>query len=272
MFCPKCGAESLDGQRFCKSCGTNLQLINNALRGGDGGLSVYGVDLEALKQNAIEFAKSWKEGWGGAAGPAVGVGVVRSRTTREIKKREREEARKRNLPRPKEWLSYTWQHNLRNGLMSLFSGLGLGAVLYYIGQNVAGWGAFDGIPNLTPRQLEAIQHAAEVVWLLSVFPTVKGVAQIIYAAFFAESMKTLSERFTVPVEVEEELVAPAARLETAPAIYANSNPPSALRQSVVQEDSTARRYEPPDEPPPSVTEHTTHIFEEGKGRAQRENQ
>lgn len=249
MFCPKCGAESLDGQRFCKSCGTNLQLINNALRGGDGGLSVYGVDIEALKQNAIEFAKSWKEGWSGSANPAVRVGIMRADTTREIKKREREEARKRNLPRPKDWLQYTWQHNLRNGLMSLFSGLGLGAILYYLGQNIVGWGAFDGIPNLTPRQLEAIQHAAEVAWMLSVFPVVKGVAQIIYAAFFAESMKTLSERFTVAVQPEQEPSAPARPPETA-----------------------VNSYPRLDAPQPSVTEHTTEIFEPITTEARRETQ
>ncbi|MFY9607503.1 MAG: zinc ribbon domain-containing protein [Blastocatellia bacterium] len=249
MFCPKCGAEALDGQRFCKSCGTNLQLINNALRGGDGGQSIYGVDLEALKQNAIEFAKSWKDGWSGTAGPGVRVGIMRGHTTREIKKREREEARKRNLPRPKDWLRYTWQHNLRNGLMSLFSGLGLGAVLYYIGQNLVGWGAFDGIPNLTPRQLEAIQHAAGVAWMISVFPVVKGVSQIIYAAFFAESMKTLSERFTVPLHPERE-----------------PSTPERTQEPVVT------GYPRLDAPPASVTEHTTEIFEPVTSEARRETQ
>lgn len=249
MFCPKCGAESLDGQRFCKTCGTNLQLINNALRGGDGGQSIYGVDIEALKQNAIEFAKSWKEGWSGSSGPAVGVGVMRSHTTREIRRREREEARKRNLPRPKDWLTYTWQHNLRNGLLSLFSGLGLGAILYYLGQNVVGWGAFDGIPNLTPRQVEAIQHAAGVAWMISVFPVVKGVAQIIYAAFFAESMKTLSERFTVPVQSEQEPFTPARPQEPAVTSYPRLDPP-----------------------PASVTEHTTEIFEPVTSEARPETQ
>lgn len=238
MFCPKCGAESLDGQRFCKSCGTNLQLINNALRGGDGGQSIYGIDIEALKQNAIEFAKSWKEGWSGSTGQNVRVGVVSGHTTRELKKREREEAQKRNLPRPKDWLRYTWQHNLRDGLMSLFSGLGLGAVLYYLGRNLVGWGAFDGIQSLTPRQLEAIQHAVSVAWMLSVFPVVKGLAQIIYASFFAESMKTLSDRFAVQIEPEQGQITGSRQQEPA----ATTHP----------------RLETP---PPSVTEHTTEIFE-----------
>lgn len=249
MFCPKCGAEALDGQRFCKSCGTNLQLINNALRGGEGGQLVHGVDLEALKQNALEFARSWKEGWSGTAGPGVRAGVMRGHTTREIRKREREEAKRRNLPRPKDWLSYSWQHNLRNGLLSLFSGAGLGLLLYYIGQNLVGWGAFNDIPNITDRQVEAIQHAAQIAWMIAVFPVVKGLAQITYAAFFAESMKTLSDRFIIPPEVDQE-----------PLEEARPN------------DVGVTDYQRLDAPPASVTEHTTEFFEPAATKAKPETQ
>jgi len=247
MFCPKCGAESLDGQRFCKSCGTNLQLINNALRGGEGGQTIHGVDLEALKQNAIEFAKSWKEGWSGNVGPNVRAGMMRGRTTREIRRREREEARNRNLPRPKDWMAYSWQHNLRNGLLSLFWGGGLG-LLYYLGQNVVTWPAFNEIPNLTPNQLDAIQHAVRLAWLIAIFPVVKGLAQIIYAVF-AESMKTLSDRFTVPAQVDHEL-------------------PEAPRP----EDAATTSYPRLETPPASVTEHTTEFFEPVTTQAKRESQ
>ncbi|HWN98226.1 MAG TPA: zinc ribbon domain-containing protein [Blastocatellia bacterium] len=249
MFCPKCGAEALDGQRFCKSCGTNLQLINNALRGGEGGQSFYGVDLEALKQNAAEFAKSWKEGWSGSVGPGIRAGIMRGHTTRDIKRRERDEVRRRNLPRPKDWLAYSWQHNLRNGLMSLFSGAGLGVLLYYLGQNLVGWGAFNEIPHITEKQLEIIQHVAGMAWMLSIFPIVKGGAQIIYASFFAESMKTLSERFTVQLEPEQEQRRPA-------------RPPEPVVTSHPSLET----------PPASVTEHTTEIFEPATAKARRETQ
>ncbi len=30
MFCKKCGTESLDGVKFCKSCGSSLIAISNA--------------------------------------------------------------------------------------------------------------------------------------------------------------------------------------------------------------------------------------------------
>ena len=249
MFCPKCGAESLDGQRFCKSCGTNLQLINNALRGGDGGQFIHGVDVEALKQNAIEFAKSWKEGWSGSVGPGVRAGVMRGRTTREIRRREQEEAKRRNLPRPKEWITYSWQHNLRNGLLSLFWGGGLGVLLYYLGQNAATSDALHDIPNLTANKLDAIQHAARLAWMIAVFPVVKGLAQIIYSAF-AESMKTLSDRYTIPPEVEREPQEPALSNETAA--------PTSYPRLVA--------------PPASVTENTTEFFDQIPVEGRRETQ
>lgn len=248
MFCPKCGAESLDGQRFCKSCGTNLQLINNALRGGEGGQSIHGVDIEALKQNAIEFARSWKEGWSGTVAPGARAGIMRGRTTREIRRREREEAKRRNLPRPKEWIAYSWQHNLKNGLLSLFWGGGLGILLFYLGRTVAGSDVLNEIPRLTPPRLEAIQTAARLAWMISVFPIVKGLAQIIYSAF-AESMKTLSERFTIPPEVEQEPYEPA--------------PP---------QESAATSYPRLDTPPASVTEHTTEFFDPVPVESRRETQ
>ena len=33
MFCPKCGSNQGDGKKFCTVCGTNLQLVSQALTG-----------------------------------------------------------------------------------------------------------------------------------------------------------------------------------------------------------------------------------------------
>jgi len=33
MFCPKCGSNQGDGKKFCTGCGTNLQLVSQALTG-----------------------------------------------------------------------------------------------------------------------------------------------------------------------------------------------------------------------------------------------
>jgi zinc ribbon protein len=33
MFCPKCAAQNLEGAKFCRSCGTNVSLVPQALSG-----------------------------------------------------------------------------------------------------------------------------------------------------------------------------------------------------------------------------------------------
>ena len=33
MFCPKCATQNLDGASFCRSCGSNISLVSNALSG-----------------------------------------------------------------------------------------------------------------------------------------------------------------------------------------------------------------------------------------------
>jgi hypothetical protein len=264
MFCPKCGGESLEAQRFCKACGTNLQLINNALSGSDSPQGPFGIDVDALAKNARDFAQSWKTGWSGAHvkvgaselhGSRSGDAREQHRITREIRKQAREEARRQNLPKPKEYLSYSWQHNLRNGLVSLFWGAGLGVVLYYLGQNAIDDGLIRRIEETSNGHVQGLEPLVRMIWMIALLPVLKGLAQIIYAAFFGESMATLSARFTPPPLLEEPK--PFLRQDTAP---------------VVEREPVPRSYEPSTEPPPSVTEHTTHIFDETQPQMKRETQ
>jgi hypothetical protein len=265
MFCPKCGGESLETQRFCKACGTNLQLINNALSGGDSPQGPFGIDVEALAKNARDFAQSWKTSWSGAHlkvgvndlhGPRSDEAREERRITREIKKQAREEARRQNLPKPKEYMSYSWQHNLRNGLVSLFWGTGLGIVLYYLSQNAIDAGLIGHIEEQSRGHVQGLEPVVRMIWLIALLPVLKGLAHIIYAAFFGESMATLTARFTPPPLLEEPQ--PFLRQDTAP---------------VIEREPVPRSYDPSMvEPPPSVTEHTTHIFEEDQPQMKRETQ
>jgi hypothetical protein len=250
MFCPKCGGESLETQRFCKACGTNLQLINDALRTGDSPPGPFGIDVEALAKNAKDFAQSWKTSWSGASARISSSEHADSseqrRIAHEIRKQAREEARRQNLPKPKEYMSYSWQHNLRNGLMSLFWGAGLGVLLYYLSQNAISSGFLERIEEASHGRVQGLEPLVRMGWLIALLPMLKGLAQILYAAFFGESMATLTERFTPRAALEEPK--PFLRHDTAP----------------VSEREPARAgYETPSEPP-SVTEHTTHFFDEGK--------
>src|SRR6266496_1561992 len=156
MFCPKCGGESLETQRFCKACGTNLQLINDALSGGDSPQGPFGIDVDALAKNARDFAQSWKTSW---SGPHLKVGVSDLHGSRfgDARKQAREEARRQNLPRPKDYMSYSWQHNLRNGLVSLFSGTGLGIVLYYLSQNAIDAGLIRQLEEQSRGHIQGLE-------------------------------------------------------------------------------------------------------------------
>jgi hypothetical protein len=275
MFCPKCGSESLETQRFCKACGTNLQLINDALRTGDTPQGPFGINVDELTKNAIDFAKSWKTSWGpghlriekvprgerhtglsGRGGEnSIGDAAERFRLSREIRKQAREEARRQNLPKPKEYMSYSWQHNLRNGLVSLLWGTGLGVVLYYLGQTAIDSGFIRNLEETSRGHVQGLEPIVRLFWLIALLPTLKGLARIIYAAFFGESMATLAARFTPPPMLEEPQ--PFIRQDTAP---------------VAEREPVSASYEPSIEPPPSVTEHTTHFFEETQQPVKRESQ
>lgn len=60
VFCPKCGAQSVEPARFCKRCGTNLEAVSQALTGTLAPAPVEGsdaaVDMEVAY--ATVFSKS----------------------------------------------------------------------------------------------------------------------------------------------------------------------------------------------------------------------
>ncbi|MGA9771882.1 MAG: zinc ribbon domain-containing protein [Blastocatellia bacterium] len=255
MFCPKCGGEAVEGQRFCKSCGTNLQLIYNAIKSGDTPQGPFGLDLDALKQSAMDFANSWKTNWAGITHEHEKQwdGVTKEQkkpvTAREKRRLAREELQRRNLPRPREWMAYSWQHNLKIGIGSLLSGAGLGILLYYLGQEAINSHLLEQIPKVTEEGLRGLEYAARMLWMISLIPMLKGLGHIIYAAFFAESLATLSDRYTVRDPV------------TGP-----------LTTHQPQRDTAQTDFEALTEPPASVTENTTKFFEEARVQTKRESQ
>jgi zinc ribbon protein len=260
MFCPKCGAESLEEQRFCKACGTNLQLINNALKGGGNLQSQLGIDMEALKQNFIDFGNSWRSSVGPKFHKHEQMRIVREigRQARDEARRARNEVRRRNLPRPTEWMRYSWQHSLKNGLISIFAGSGMGVLFYYLGKTAIDSGAIKSIEDAANNHVHGLEPLVAMLWLFALIPVLKGIAQIIYAAFFAESMKTLSERYTVKLEeLPEE--APYVR-KTEPQARTTEPSPAAEPQN------GDRAYQTP----PSVTEHTTRTFDDPRAQRQSE--
>jgi hypothetical protein len=233
MFCPKCSVEALDGQRYCKACGTHLQMIYDALGTSDN-KGIYGIDVEALSRNARKFAESWKAGWSNSTAESKPAKL----TTAPVEKPQK------NLPKPKDWLRYSWQHNLRDGLLSLFGGLGFGLVMYHIGRQPFIRDLLQSIEPLARNNvdIDAITRLAGYIYLFAAIPVLKGLGQIIYAALFAESIARLTERF-IPQPVQ--MIAA---------------PPSGFPLS--QEEPSGRDFDHLKEPVSSVTEHTTKIIDD----------
>lgn len=63
MFCPKCGVHNLEGAKFCRSCGADIRLVPQALRGRlpEGVFVVNEVEaLEGKKERKERKEKSYK--------------------------------------------------------------------------------------------------------------------------------------------------------------------------------------------------------------------
>jgi len=237
MFCPKCGSEAIETQRFCKGCGTNLQVVSDALDKGEDTLGQLRVDVDSLKHHALGVARSFKAGIEGLSN--------HDNSHTALDQHKREELKEKRMPKPKEWLGYSWQHNLRDGIISLLSGVGLGIFLYYMGQMAINEGTIRSIEEIPNVHIRGLEPLVRMIWLVALIPVLKGLGQIIYAAFFADSIANLTEKFLPPQTLERGNTPTNLGAVTDPQL---SNPPS------------------------SVTERTTQFFDDAPPHAGRESQ
>jgi hypothetical protein len=262
MFCPKCAVEATEGQKFCKSCGQNLDLVNDALGRGDDTLAQLRVDLDGLKANLMQGGKSIgdavrrevqkyaRQNWGPhrsrRSGPNMSwEGLNQSKAAETGKISPATTAQQVDpelyLPRPKDWLKYSRQHNLRDGLISLLGGAAAGFVLYYLGQIVIQAGVLD---SLNSRYgVRGVDQVVAMAWLIALIPVLKGFGQLVYAIFFAESIKSIARNY---------------KSETAPV--------QSVRELAGLPGQAAEVTEPNLSPPASVTERTTNILDKSGPR------
>ncbi len=274
LFCPKCGTRALESdQRFCKSCGTNLQVVNEVLEKGDtkqeGNKDFKSVALDVASTIADTIKDSvdgvvinknprraqrqaeWvirkqadKEKWENWK-----ADVEKLKETRREARLQRHEARKAErampqMPKPKEWLAYSRQHNLKHGLVTLLGGGGFGLFLYYASKMALESGLVQQIEDAAQQHpVVGLEFGLKVIWLIAAIPVLKGLGQLIYATFFAESIKTLAERFAPPATVQQ--------IDNG---YSRNTAPQTT--SPVFESVTA--------PPVSITEGTTKFFDENE--------
>jgi hypothetical protein len=277
LFCPKCGTKSLeDDQRFCKSCGTNLNGINEVLEKGgkpEGNKDFKSVALDV----ASNIADSIKDSIGEVTinkNPRLAqkqadweihkqaeIEKWKARHEARLKRREARKAElaKPQMPKPKEWLAYSRQHNLKYGLITLLGGGGFGLFLYYAGKMALESGLVQQIEDAAQQHpVVGLEFGLRVIWMIAAIPILKGFGQLLYAAFFAESIKTLAERFAPPQQSERTYSRDTAPQDTSPmseSSKGNVGPLSPLFGELA-------------EPPMSVTEGTTKFFDDAEPEPQ----
>ena len=271
MFCPKCGTQSIEKeQRFCKTCGTNLQAVNDAIDKSETkselskdpfgyGMNIVSNIVDSVKESVGDVSinkdtrrashvedkmarrrekmEEWKvkhEEWK----------VKHEAYLEQREARRRYKEKTKHIPNGNVLLTYSSEHNLRHGLMNFFGGIAFATFLFYFCRAALDAGAIQDIEEFTHKHINALEPFIRWMWLLPGISVLKGLGQIFYASFFAESIKTLAKRFTPPTEIGE-------------------NQESYIRNTAPQ-SNTAPLQERLPEPQPSVTEGTTKFFEEAK--------
>jgi hypothetical protein len=286
MFCPKCGTPSIEEQqRFCKSCGTNLQAVNDALGRGEGKTGVLGINVgnivKSVKENVdvdtivqsvkdsvrdVTINKDTRRG-GRRMSHRVNRNIQKAVHEQahgdhyenwlkyeEAKTKVAEEKAKRQqmqTPKPKEWLAYSWQHNLKSGLKDVLTGAGLAALLYYLGRVAIDAGVLQTIQEQAGHPINGLEQGFRLIWLFAAFPVLAGIGKIIYAAFFAESIATLAERFAPRVIQDSQTERQDWQTER-----------QASSKDTAPQDFVSPTMKALSDPPPSVTEGTTKFFED----------
>jgi hypothetical protein len=168
MYCPQCGTESPQDQRFCRSCGANLKVIGKAVALSEavalsdrGPLPVLkemmkSVKIEhttdeisnALEQMNREITRNFSA--------AVQLRPGGSRGEEELPERRRE-------------------NHIVKGTVSLFSGVALMICLYYFSAAL--------VLKVPPEKLARLPFELEpmlrIVWLVGLMPALSGLGRII---------------------------------------------------------------------------------------------
>ncbi len=176
MFCPQCGTQSSDELKFCRTCGSNLKVISKAVTLSEAiarsdsvpakvkdlvkNLKIEKVTDEvarAMEKMKVEIATTADDhrDW------------IRARSGDEIRQQIRRLRKERTAEQRRESL-------LTHGLVTMFSGIGLGVFLYIVGHTV--------VLNLSPDQISKIPFDLpsfmRVAWLIGLIPTLAGFGRV----------------------------------------------------------------------------------------------
>ncbi len=268
MYCPKCATQAVPGQRFCRSCGTNLGVILDAVEGKQPGP----IDFELLKSNLRELGSNLRAGFEQASagfkntkkldqnpqaaqmaqpGNFPPPQVVMADMTRDLKNSIKHEVKK-GLNKVR--AANTRKHSFQQAALSIFSGGAWMIVWHKLLDQALGSGLLASLEQLIQQksgeQIVGLVPVFHMVWLIGLIPVAKGLAHLINGTFFAPKLDELeaeepviqqqpsyyySTSYTAPVSA----VPPASHIAASTTNELNEKLGKSSQQSVT-EDQTLR--------------------------------
>ena len=171
MFCPQCATESTPDLKYCRSCGANLKVIGKAVT-----LSEAIARSDGIPAKLKDIFSNIK-----IAHVTDDVSRALDKMNREIVRssddwRERQRARRERIHGSREKTAEQRRENhLTRGFVTMFSGIGLGTFLFFLGHNLVLKLPPEAIAQI-PFELSPVIH---VLWLIGLIPTLSGLGRII---------------------------------------------------------------------------------------------
>jgi len=243
MFCPQCGTQSSDELKFCRTCGANLRVIGKAVTLSEAIARsdsvpakvkdlVKNLKIEKVTDEVTRAMEKMKVEIATTAGDHRDW--MRARSRDEIRNELRRRRKEKTAEQRRERL-------LTRGLVTMFSGIGLGVFLYIIGHTI--------VLNLSPDQISKIPFdlpsLLHVAWLIGLIPTLTGFGRIMAGVAIRQDHPT---ELKTPDEQPLRIGEPAENTVVSPSQFAG---PQAKEATVF----AARQ------PPASVTDRTTNILD-----------
>jgi hypothetical protein len=170
MYCPQCGTDSTPNLQYCRACGANLKVIGKAVALSEAVARSDRGPLPKIK----EMVKNFK-----VEHVTEEVSRALEHMNTEIAKmspeKEREQRRswaglcKQKTPAERR------EKHLTQGIVSMFSGIGLTAFLYYLSTALV----LKLPPHIVEQVPFEIEPVVRVIWLIGLIPTLTGLGRII---------------------------------------------------------------------------------------------
>ena len=219
IYCPKCGADAVEGQNYCRRCGVNLALVSKAVNlgeviaRGDSGLlpkirnfmgnakldevsEQVGRHLEKIN----ETLKSSNRGTVKAVRD-TSISLPDWGCEQKAAKKVRSAADRR-------------AKLLAEGFPSLFVGIAMMILLYVFGDTLV----LRIPPERAARIPFDVAEAAKVAWLIGLIPTLSGLGKLLAAGFIRGNSEARTDAVNAPpAEIAPTAEAIPFELQSAPA-------------------------------------------------------